>query len=657
MSLLTARWGAVAATRRRQGTSTPVTYTPTIIPLSSPEIGNTGRGQYIWNGDAPDPAGWPERDIYYRGEISWARDLELSQGVYTTGIIDTGLAASHSLGGRFGFRIMPVQGATSYVPTWLPVQGATTVPDWNSTAYLNAYVNLMTHLGSLYDSDPRLAFVDMGGYGNYGEWHISGLSGAALTTGSAQIIIDAVCAAFPSKHVLMMTANATFLQMGMNKNNRVGVRVDCVGATGFTGSTIDSVSDALARWQTAPFVGEWCDSGNGAPSMSALCDTQVSQYHISMLSNGNYPVPYASQSGADKVSFLHANKSMGYRINLTDVTIPGTVYQGTAFPVTSHWNNANVAPPYDNWTATYQLRLGSTVTWTGTSTLDPKTLMPGASTVVENFTVPGGVANNTYTLAVKIADPAASTYPMALAQSGLNGDGSYSLGPVIVGAAGSGGGGGASFISYSTYSASAQSNGTTATETITAPAAISVGNTLVVCLYDAVSTSSTNSWALAGWTFTPVTQGTGAGTMHIGIKTAASADTTASSYAFVGTSNTSIAWWVAGAILNYSGISTSSFSTTPSVVSVTTNATTVVAPAVSPAGATDLLLAFFGSFNGIAPSTTPVGMTARATVTNAGNESLIVLDQTLSASGSTGTRTQTYGTADKLVGSLVTISP
>jgi hypothetical protein len=212
------------------------------------------------------------------------------------------------------------------------------------------------------------------------------------------------------------------------------------------------------------------------------------------------------------------------------------------------------------------------------------------------------------------------------------------------------------FVSSSTFSVSSQSNGTTATETVTAPATISVGNTLVVCLYDATSISgATCSWALAGWTFSTVTMGTGSGTMFLGVKTAVTADTSAPSYAFVGTSDTSIGWWVAGAILNYSGLG-GSFSTTPSAIS-TASATTVAAPAVSPAANTDLLLAFFGSLSGTAPSTTPVGMTTRASVTSAGNESLIGLDQTLSASGSTGTRTQTYGTAGSFVGSLVTISP
>jgi hypothetical protein len=216
----------------------------------------------------------------------------------------------------------------------------------------------------------------------------------------------------------------------------------------------------------------------------------------------------------------------------------------------------------------------------------------------------------------------------------------------------------ATFVSSSTYSVSSQVSGMTATATVTAPSSISEGNTLIVCLYGATGiTGAIVSWALADWSFTTVTQGVGTGTMSLGIKTAVTADTTAPSYAFVGTSDyNGSTWWIASTILNYSGLG-SSFTTTPSAVSVTTYATTVAAPAVSPAVGGDLLLAFFGTYSGTAPSTTPAGMTTQASVTNAGNESLIALDQVLWASGTTGTRTQTWSAADASVGSLVTISP
>lgn len=211
------------------------------------------------------------------------------------------------------------------------------------------------------------------------------------------------------------------------------------------------------------------------------------------------------------------------------------------------------------------------------------------------------------------------------------------------------------FISSSTFAGSSGANGTTVTCVVPAPATISVGNTLFVCLYSATSASSTVTWVLSGWTFTNVKNpGTGTGNMMIGIKTADASDTSAVNYSFAGSSGGSTSWFMGAAILNYTGLG-STFSTTPSSVAAAA-ATTCVAPSVSPAAATDLLLAFYGAFNGVAGTTVPAGMTSRASAASAGNTSIIVSDQTLSASGATGTRTQTFASSDSTVGGLVTIN-
>ncbi|HEX7460874.1 MAG TPA: DUF4832 domain-containing protein [Dermatophilaceae bacterium] len=411
-----------------------VTYWPVTTPMSAAEIANTGRGQYEWSGIAADPVGWPQKDVYYRDQIHWNSNLEPSPGVYQDTIMEQGLTRAASMGGRFGFRVMSMNDSQNYTPAQVAKQPGTNIPDWNSPSFLTAWTNLMKHLGSKYDHDPRLAFVDMGGYGNWGEWHTYGIGGASITAANAQTVINAVVSAFPDKHILMMTADPSFLQQAMQTSPMIGVRIDCLGATNFYGSTIDSVPDAVNRWKTAPFVSEWCGASNGAASEYALADQQIAKYHFSMLSDGNYPTRYADMSAADKASFEHANKESGYRNNLVSVAVPGRISPAVPFSVTSAWNNSGVAPAYDQWSVRYQLRNSTgAVVWTGSSSLAMTTLLPGQKSVTDTFSVPSGVATGTYQLAVKVADPAGSTSPMALAQQGANSDGSYSLGSVVVG--------------------------------------------------------------------------------------------------------------------------------------------------------------------------------------------------------------------------------
>ena len=78
------------------------TFTPAVIPGSAPEIPNTGRGLYDWQGGTSGrPSGWPLVDYYMRDEIVWSRDLEPSKGVYPflerPGVIDEGLAKAAAI--------------------------------------------------------------------------------------------------------------------------------------------------------------------------------------------------------------------------------------------------------------------------------------------------------------------------------------------------------------------------------------------------------------------------------------------------------------------------------------------------------------------------------------------------------------------------------
>ena len=67
----------------------------------------------------------------------------------------------------------------------------------------------MHELGSRYDDDPRMGWVDVGGYGSYGEWHVS--SGREITEANAARVVRAVLDAFPSTHVVINAMTPRFV--------------------------------------------------------------------------------------------------------------------------------------------------------------------------------------------------------------------------------------------------------------------------------------------------------------------------------------------------------------------------------------------------------------------------------------------------------------
>ena len=283
-------------------------------PLSSStEVTNPMRGQYQWHKEAthnktPELLG---PDQYER--MFW-NEVETSDDTFDTSKIDAGLARAAEKRGTYGFRIMSVCDWCSSDMIVLPKQlqndprtwvakgdsGPLQIPDWNSEKFLSEWEELMTYLGKKYDKDPRLGYVDVGGYGNWGEWHSFPFEKQYATAPGGQTdvtlesslrIIRAVTRAFPSKFVLLPTTGSRLAdasgapadtgtryqwsnqlwQQALAHSPKVGVRNDCLGAGMEQGharlglyeasryaKSIPNGIDPLQRWKTVPFVSEWC---------------------------------------------------------------------------------------------------------------------------------------------------------------------------------------------------------------------------------------------------------------------------------------------------------------------------------------------------------------------------------------------------------------
>ena len=488
--------------------ATGQTLTPTIIASSngtnaSPSAGgplvNPLDGQYIWYeeyGNPAQPAGTTALDGYDR--IPWAQ-VESSPGVYNFSVIDSGLAKAKANGGRYGFRIADVcvncGNDDGWLPNYLKVQSngtspdnafkvtynnfASNVPDWNNAYFISRWQALMKALGAKYGNDPRLGFVDMGGYGNYGEWHnypydtamaannnhaaYPGPQGQQLiTVANAKLMVDAVVNNFPTKHVFAMpngntsTSNPTsqsanlggyIMQYELTKPN-VGIRDDCIGGGSVMNSAISAFAaakalgplDPLNRWQTQPFFTEWCNniSPTSTDGTFAKGLQYVQNWHVTGLSSANFSGAINSYPAQAKADFIHANTLAGYRYQVNAVTLPSTINPSSSMAINANWSNVNVAPTYDAWTVTYQLRNTSSgaVVASANSGLDLRKLLPGAVNQADTMAL-GSIAPGSYNFVVQVTDLTGYSKPMNLAIGGHNTDGSYTLGQINVAAASS----------------------------------------------------------------------------------------------------------------------------------------------------------------------------------------------------------------------------
>jgi len=60
------------------------------------------------------------------------------------------------------------------------------VPVWDDPVYLQACKDFATALGEHFDGDPRVEFIDVRPFGNWGEWHFSQVNGSEMPSDEIQ---------------------------------------------------------------------------------------------------------------------------------------------------------------------------------------------------------------------------------------------------------------------------------------------------------------------------------------------------------------------------------------------------------------------------------------------------------------------------------------
>jgi hypothetical protein len=370
------------------------------------------------------------------------------------------MSMARGAGGRLGIRIMALsqgdhshsyQGAYSVIPDDLAAvvnpliasDGSDNylIPDWNSSAYLSRLEEMLTAIGNHYRNDPVLGFVDVSSYGNWGEFHLYPFEGAyqsstqrPITDDNARRIVRANAAAFPNKVLVVPTAQrAALAEAVATVSPPVGIRIDCVGSvTGSNGGmagagqNIAAVAGASERWRTAPVITEWCNNAPASGTVFTNGEPQVRNFHMSMLSSGNWYRYPTAPSGADLTAFNTANAEAGYRLRIQTASIATAA---TTLTVRSHWVNDGVAPTYLPWQVI--VRLVGPTTMELPLSVDLRGVQPDRPLDGVDL-LPASLPAGTYTVQVRVEDEQGVSVPMALAQTGRDANGNYTLGTMTV---------------------------------------------------------------------------------------------------------------------------------------------------------------------------------------------------------------------------------
>jgi chitodextrinase len=299
---------------------------------------------------------------------------------------------------------------------------------WTSETLKNRLTAFVQKLGQAWDNDPRVAYIELGLWGNWGEHHIWPDKMADNTDRiplSFQTALgDAATQAFQNKKVQVRYPD-TFQNYNFGFLwDSFALIDDLAGGEGIVARNV---------WRTQVNGGEVAyDWGQkeiqpGDSPNDTLSDSNHRNYVIDWIkkthttSLGWIDLYDAGNSAVSQGAAL-MQKELGYRFVINQATFSGSVEPGGSMNVAFQVVNKGSAPFYYNWPVEASLlRSDRTVAWKGIfNNVDIRNWMPGdnwnsttrqynqapaVQQVSGAFTIPSNVPAGTYTLALSILDP------------------------------------------------------------------------------------------------------------------------------------------------------------------------------------------------------------------------------------------------------------
>jgi hypothetical protein len=292
------------------------------------------------------------------------------------------------------------------------------------------YEAFIRALGQRYDGHPGVAFLDIGSYGVWGEWHTKHPAPVEVR----RHIVDMYLAAFKKTPLVFMSDDAAVLPYALERG--AGFRRDGVGSPWHEQNWIGSkkiadVPGMADTWKRAPVVFEWYGDYDYLKSRGWSFDAAVAfmlNNHVSMINDNIGRFPPEALPQLQKLARL-----AGYRFVLRELSHPAAVKPGARLEVNMKWANVGVGKLY----RPFKLRL-SLLDAAGKPALeadakgDLRDWLPGEREVAEALPVPAALPAGEYALAVSLIDAAGALPPLRLAIDAPAQAGRYMLSKVSV---------------------------------------------------------------------------------------------------------------------------------------------------------------------------------------------------------------------------------
>ncbi|MBN2367309.1 MAG: DUF4832 domain-containing protein [Calditrichaeota bacterium] len=373
------------------------------------------------------------------------KDLELHKGQYDWGRLEQNWGNVALTGRRVGFRItaaLPGDPGHVDIPQWLVDQGIRMrayeidgaeglAPDWDDPRFLEAHHDFILALGARYDNDPRVAWIDIGSYGFWGEWHVWLNDSLAATQRTKQSILEDYFTAFPTKKKVIAFDDDFATKYVTDRGG--GIRNDCLGTEDSNNWYLESLNriDPTLNdrvWKNAIITGEFCGSSYGAQQGTTvrfdLNYQFIQQTHWSFIGSAGGAINPVDEEHRENLDNLH--KKLGYRFVLKRVTRPASASRGANIEMKITVENKGVAPFYYSWPLVgYLIAADGSVIHQQELAVDIRQWLPGEITSDVNISVPVNISSGTCDIKLAIHDPNTNKPGVMFANTNRDEEGRY----------------------------------------------------------------------------------------------------------------------------------------------------------------------------------------------------------------------------------------
>ena len=409
----------------------------------------------------------PQTSIaYFR--VYWCF-VEPEPGQYNWSMIDKALRTAAERGQTLMLRIPPYEEAVD-VPIWYRKMVGKEIPqqikkwriDPEDPRYIQYYGGMIRALGQRYDGHPDLESVDISVVGYWGEGEGSHL----LTDQTRVALINCYLDNFKKTTLTFQPLNGDAPDPGILVNGtsiaaswpdgrcngtgsqirHLGYRLDCLGdmttdlwpKQGWSHMTDiypkDIVKSGMGEaWKKAPVTMEicytflqWLEKLKYDEKTVNYIFGEALKWHISSFNAKSSGVPKVWSPLVD----TWLNK-MGYRFVLRRFEYPSIVIRQCRLSFTSLWENIGVAPIYKEYKFALRLK-NSQRTLILPTNASLQTWLPGDIVHDETLFVPLDIPVGKYQLEIAIVSPVSFEPRIKLAISGVNNDGWYPMGDILV---------------------------------------------------------------------------------------------------------------------------------------------------------------------------------------------------------------------------------